>query len=825
MSTVSAQISLRPLRIGFLVDPTDREAISRALRTATCLWGGMMCPLIPVMKRLPPAWRGESFRRPTPTKITRGYLQFFEPDAFVQTADGQFESAGLSTNKLWRDRSRFRSINDLVETEPGREPYIKIGVSSHHVYQHLFMEEFQFKKRRDPRILMFNGGDRIGTAFFEACYGMFPAGDDLDYIPRCYQQAFEAETTTPSVEAWHAIERREAGYPLYYTIRGIDQRFERSWDETIFIFDPLHPGDVIDFWNARLFTRDVLPVNSHWLPQSRDLILEAIRQSYRPLPTNRHGVMISTTIQLGRSLDPRSVVEALQLQDAGLPDGSVSLQPWYPPIWMPPSDDRMSTPVAAPLIAKHQEIQLTPPENESSVRLPQLSPDFLEFTRSRPGWVNVVRTRYYGENNTYAEAMPSATLIDSDRYPPRSHVFQIPTREGHLTFHDFSHDGTSFVLTTMQDAIFGWLGAHGIEAKPSDAGRVAEQVIASVGGLTGAVLLAHPEAIQQFDNMARSRATRSDGNSEEFPARTATIGQLTAMMQKISKKLWGRHLTLERFIDAGVLQLGISVRCSHCTKENWYSLDDIAFDIRCERCLKTFSYPQGKIPNRGSWKYRVIGPFATPHFAQGGYSVALTLRFLQNEIGSMEEFTYSTSLELTCDDKQFETDFFAWHAKHPFTRAARDPVLLVGECKSFGAELFKKADLDRLKQLGELLPGAYLVVSTLKRSLGASEARMLRSLARWGWKRARSDRPPSRVIVLTGTELFAIGPLSKAWEEAGGELLKAAQQYSYIFDFDTLAQATQQAHLGFTNEEMHSMRYSRPRKGPPPHAQGIKLAL
>jgi hypothetical protein len=152
-----------------------------------------------------------------------------------------------------------------------------------------------------------------------------------------------------------------------------------------------------------------------------------------------------------------------------------------------------------------------------------------------------VRTRFYGANGTYAEAMPSATLLDHEHYPPRGPAFQLPTREGYLTFHDFAHDGSSFVLATMQEAIFGWLKAHDIDAQPSDAGRVADQVIASVGGLSGAVLLAHPEAIRQFDNMARSRATRADGSSEEFPDRTATTGQLTAVTQRIQKKLWGRH--------------------------------------------------------------------------------------------------------------------------------------------------------------------------------------------------------------------------------------------------------------------------------------------
>lgn len=785
-----------------------------------------MCPLIPVMPRLPKAWRGEAFRQPTPAKVTRGYLNFFEPDALVQTAEGQFEAAGLSDTRDWKGRNRFRMLDELVSSEPGRLPHLDIGVSMHQVYEQLFRDEFQFKKRAEPRILDFVGGDRTASLFFEACYGTFPEDERLGYIRSYYQGAFAAETVTPSPETWAAIERGEAGYPLHYTIRGMNQRFEGGWDETIFIFDPLSATDVLDFWNLRLFTRDVLPVNVHWLAQSRDLIIEAIRRNHRPLPSNPHGVMIRTTLMIARSLDLQRVAEALDLQAAELPTQSAAVQPWYPQIWMTPEDDQIFRPTATPLIAKHQEVQLVSSEQDRSVRLPLLSPDFADVLRGNgPGWVNVVRTRFYGGSGVFAEAMPSAAVADHNSYPPRSYVFQVPTREGHVTFHDFPHDGSSFRLATRQEAVFGWLQARGIEAQPSDAGRVADELIASVGGISQSVLLAHPEVLAQFDKMARSRSVRQGGDSEEFPDRTATIGQLNAMISKIQTKLYGRYLTIEHFVEAGALRLGIAVRCAHCTKENWYSLDDIASTVRCERCLKRFDYPQGRAPTRHTWKYRVVGPFATPHYAQGAYAVALTLRFLNHEVGSMEEFTYTTSLDLKVGDQKLETDFFVWHSKHASTRNARDPALLVGECKSFGAELFKSRDIARLRRLGELLPGAFLVAATLKTSLSLREVAGLRALSRWGWKRATVDRPPTRVIVLTGTELFSIGPLHSVWQQAGGALGRVAERYSHIFDFDTLARATQQAYLGFSEGELYRFVDKPGRKGPPPHAHGILVNI
>lgn len=72
------------------------------------------------------------------------------------------------------------------------------------------------------------------------------------------------------------------------------------------------------------------------------------------------------------------------------------------------------------------------------------------------------------------------------------------------------------------------------------------------------------------------------------------------------------------------------------------------------------------------------------------------------------------------------------------------------------------------------------------------------------------------MIVLTGTELFAIGPFHKAWTKAEGRLRKVAERYPHISNFEMLARATQQAHLNFTDEEMQAMRRRQPRKATPP---------
>jgi len=307
--------------------------------------------------------------------------------------------------------------------------------------------------------------------------------------------------------------------------------------------------------------------------------------------------------------------------------------------------------------------------------------------------------------------------------------------------------------------------------------------------------------------MARNRREYVDGSSDEFGDRSASVNEWLGVLEPLRKKIWGRWRTLDTLVERGMLQVGISLDCSYCTQTNWYSIDDVRTQVRCSRCVKEFSFPQGNT-RRASWAYRVVGPFATPHFARGGYTVALALRFLDDELGSFGEMTFSTGIELSKNGVTKEADFFAWRSTGGIGHAPRNPVTLIGECKSLSIDSFKPEDIDNLKQLAILIPGAYLVAATMKDQLSTDEVQRLQNLASWGWSQTR----PSPLIVLTGLELFGDGPFSNDWEEAGGRAKEAIARYRHIFDFPTLAAATQEVHLAIDFETVGNLRYGPRRK-------------
>jgi hypothetical protein len=80
----SVNITLRPLRLAFLVDPADTSGVMEAIELNTFLWGGMFNPIVPVYRRTPKKWQSK-FERTTAREVSEGLVRAFDPDYVVLT--------------------------------------------------------------------------------------------------------------------------------------------------------------------------------------------------------------------------------------------------------------------------------------------------------------------------------------------------------------------------------------------------------------------------------------------------------------------------------------------------------------------------------------------------------------------------------------------------------------------------------------------------------------------------------------------------------------------------------------------------------------------
>ena len=694
METVYGSAGLRPTRIGFLIRPTQQNfsQVREIIRTCTCLWGGMFNPIIPVCAALPTSWRQGHFREITGKGLADAYIRFFEPDVFLEAEAGLAKEVGIADTKRFLEE-RVIPLKQFVRGEERRRADFAFGLSAFDIYEDLYEKVFRFASRTPRKVAVVDNDD----PYCEAVFGTFPSSKKLDYIKKAYQDVCEPEAFSATAENCLKIFRDHYFTPLRASNYQLDVNFENRDDPTMFVFDPSKTVDLIDFWNLRQFRSNVLPVNVHWLPEFEGFARKVVTRNFRPLPNNKHGVMITTTLEFARSID-KTTKDALTIAHfQNLPAGSLTRKDWYDPIWRTDWRGGGVQPRRAKLVADEADIEETVDEKEATLRLPSPVPKFsskYSVANNRARWINVIKLTDYGSHGgKFALTFPPN--VKGAEFPALT--FDGPTlctREGIVLFRQYKSRRATLRLMSQQNAVIGWLKSRSIEAEPSSSGRNAQQVLRSAGGTRGSGLFADEGTVKLLDKMAKTIQREADGTTAQYPDRTASIAEWKEVLGRRSKRPFSRA-KLSNFTDNNVLRVGLSLACPHCAKENWYSLSDIDYEITCERCLDKFSFPQAGIKfSEGDWRYRVLGPFSVPDYADGAYATVLTLRLFNNTLNVGDApATFSTGLDVVHGTSKFEIDFIGWYSEGRKFWIDPSPVVVFGEAKSFGADVFKERDV------------------------------------------------------------------------------------------------------------------------------------
>ena len=799
MPSLNADQRLRPTRIGFLVRPSNLPNLRKVFQICSCLWGGMYNPIIPVSRSLPAVWRRGPYKRPSGYHLARGYIRFFEPDVFVETEPGLAQSVGIADDTATKLYPRVISLDDLVSVRKDSRPEFAFGLDIFDVYQELYQSEFRFVPRHGKFIALF--GDRgRHNAYIDATFGGFPEHEALAYIQQAYKDAFDPTVLKHEPSAWLRLVKENGRTPLAFTRHGLEELSNSGWDPTIFVANPTSSLDLIDLWNLRLVRPNVLPVNSEWLPALRDYLRDFIAQNHRPLPGNPNGVMIHTTVEIGNSFSEEEANDLVRSAFTDLPDRSWARKLWYDHIWDSYDDDHIPRPSPVQIYAKSSQLDLSvAEEGPPSIQFQSLAPDFAaEYGGSHARWVNVISLTDFSDQRL-ALTLPS-TAVSSPSYHLYIGGLLLVSREGFVLTQHFKQHRVHLQLLSGTEAVIDWFKRHGIVATASDAGRVADQILSSVGGFWGTSLFQDKNTLVLLDKMSKSRRPLGEDAIEEYPDRTASVGEWQGVAKRRENGVWKAETYLDRLVEAGALKLGLSVSCPNCKKKNWYGLDALAEQVSCERCLKIFSFPQGSLNfQRSPWEFRVAGPYSVPDFANGAYATVLALKCMADGEGlDRNSITFSTNLDLKLNGDCLEIDLACWFQQKNYGFIRQDePVFVVGEAKSFAQNSFSEEDVARLKRVGEKMPGTFLVFATLKSELSDTERVRIARLAKWGRLPSANNRPRNPVIVLTGTELFASRSVSEAWREAGGKRQALAElRYVQMDNLRTLADLTQQVYLG-----------------------------
>ena len=157
------------------------------MRICACLWGGFYNPIIPVFRSRPRDWRPDLPATLTGAQIGRGYIDFFEPDIFVEAEPNLLERIGLaalrSTPGLHSPVIRLDAL--LSCRRYGDWPELEAGLGIVDVLRDVYENERRFELRDErPAYLVER---QPGTGLVEALFGLYPSDEASNYFARGYR--------------------------------------------------------------------------------------------------------------------------------------------------------------------------------------------------------------------------------------------------------------------------------------------------------------------------------------------------------------------------------------------------------------------------------------------------------------------------------------------------------------------------------------------------------------------------------------------------------------------------------------------------------------
>ncbi len=652
-------------------------------------------------------------------------------------------------------------------------------------------------RRHKHRIVNVTTKENKMDLFSSCLFGRFPKEKQLQYIRKAYKDAFDPSTVDLNSEKLIWLYKNNSTSALRIGSAEIEADFHSLNEPVLFMLDATSPTDLIDFWNLRAIDRWVYAIPIQWIQQLSAYCKDFIVRNHVPIPHNAQGLKRRTTIQIARSITEELGKELVKKYLIPPIVGAASQRFWYPTLRGGYSDFVWS-PARPILKVKESNIIASISGDANSISFSSLSPDFDVKYGTHYRWANVVNI-----SNSSKEDI--ATV-----YPVNTRERKIPnisigermsvTTEGLVVYPRFKEVKEYWRLKSGTEAIIEWFNARNVTAAVSEQGKVTVQIMQTLKNVYGVQAISHRRIIELLNDMAH-RAVLIDSRDgedkrKEYYGKHIHFNELNKLMYEINEPPRFAKYSIDRLVDHKVIQLGLEVICNECSHKNWYSVDVLGYTLACENCLKKYSFPARNPTNRAlNWSYRAIGPFSKPDYAQGAYTAVLALRFFDSALDYENGITWSTSLNFHLPSGQStEADFVLWYQRRNLLQHHDVPLLVFGECKSFGKGCFEKKDVHRLKLLATSFPGCILVLATMKDELSTREKELISPLALWGRKFVNRHHTRAAVVILTGIELFASHRLDETWIEKGGKYEKMGRA-GHRGNLRRLAEMTQQLYL------------------------------
>ena len=782
MATSEISIKLRPIKLAFLVDMKDTNAVLEAIKINTFLWGGRFNPIIPVFSRTSKIWQKRTFGNKSAKDIIAGYVNAYDPDFIVQMCNCPY------LNLIAGDRQTISVDKIVADAKHNRFPHYGIGLFE--ILDYFIHEELRFI-RREPINIFIPRFKKPYSLFLASVFGELP--DDLDKVFwNRYSKQIGANKVKCDISNYSNCWKNNRFYFSGLSSLYINKVKPHSWfgDSYIFYLDATKTSDIIDYWNLRALGWNVIPVPKQAFKKEtiKKFVRNFIEKNFYPYKYSSN-IYHNTTIIKSYYTTSEEMEQFVNSLGIVPPSKSnqlkVAFQHWYPRIWDEWAREKDN---AECCDLESDSTEYEPTGKQGSFRLKTLTPKFINRSSfGKACFANEIIIHSYGDKVPIAEVFPQGGRELAGAFgfmlSPSEHRF---SKKGLVYLSPYPNLSVSLIKPEAEDIFLAWLENRGWQAELSPAGRIAKQMLKQLGGICGINILANENLVELLGEMQGEKIKKHS----EFNRR----------ISKFIKPEWGdidkgklQEFTknrIQKLVNVGVIQVGMELQCPICHQRSWYSIKEVDYSLKCPKCLAQFHFPSHS-PKKIQWSYRTVGPFSSSNQAYGAYSVLLTLRFFTQLLHGA--ITPITSFVLIKDKKEIgEVDLGLFFRELRFLSGKIEVIF--AECKTYNR--FTRKDIKRMRVIANKFPGAVMVFATLRDSFTKSEKKYLCDFVSKYREYWEANRPYNPVLILTGTELFSdLGP-PFCWREKGDIYAEAAKNFSAMYDLFHLCDITQQLYLG-----------------------------